>query len=200
MKEKINLIVAVTGASGSIYASLLLRDLEKLRDQIGEAAILFSGNARSVWNYELGRDISFPSFFTLYANNDFYAPIASGSGGFDCMIICPCSMGTLGRIAAGTSEDLLLRSADVMIKERKKLVLVPRETPFSLIHLNNLKLLSEAGAIIVPAIPSFYSRPATVEELAQTVVDKVLGQAGFEKESFKWGKDSGNPGNKYPEV
>ena len=188
MKTKIKIIVAVTGASGSLYADLLLRELDKINEQIGEAAVLFSGNARGVWNYELGRDISFPSFFKLYGNNDFFSPIASGSSGYDCMIICPCSMGTLGRIAAGTSDDLLLRAADVMLKEKRKLIIVPRETPFSLIHINNLKILAETGASIIPAIPSFYSRPVSIEELALTVVDKILSHAGFERKSFEWGK------------
>ncbi len=195
METKTKLIVAVTGASGSIYADLLLRELGKIKDQIDEAAILFSGNARGVWNYELGRDISFPPFFKLYGNNDFFSPIASGSSGYNCMIICPCSMGTLGRIAAGTSDDLLLRAADVMLKEKQKLILVPRETPFSLIHINNMKSLAEAGASIIPAIPSFYSKPASIEELALTLVDRILSHAGFKKKSFEWGKlpDKGQP-------
>lgn len=188
METKTKLIVAVTGASGSIYADLLLRELDKLKDEISEAAVLFSGNARGVWNHELGYDISFPSSFKLYGNNDFYSPIASGSSGYNCMIICPCSMGTLGRIAAGTSEDLLLRAADVMLKEKRQLILVPRETPFNLIHINNMRVLAESGATIIPAIPSFYSKPATLEDVAMTVVDRILSNAGFEKKGFEWGK------------
>jgi 4-hydroxy-3-polyprenylbenzoate decarboxylase len=103
------------------------------------------------------------------------------------MIICPCTMGTLGRIASGISSDLMTRSADVMLKERKKLILVPREAPLNLIHLTNMKLLTEAGAIICPASPSFYSKPATIEDLAMTVVDRVLSLAGFNLETFSWG-------------
>ncbi len=195
-----NVIVAVTGASGSLYADLLLRELQKLKNQIGKAAILFSGNSRGVWNYELGRDTAFPELFQLYENQDFFSPVASGSSGFDCMIVCPCSMGTLARIAAGTSDDLLLRAADVMLKEKRTLILVPRETPFSLIHINNLKTATEAGATIIPAIPSFYSHPATIEELAMTVVDRILIHAGFEKNHFEWGKDSGSSKDKLPDA
>ena len=127
---------------------------------------------------------------TFYQPGNFFAPMASGSAGYDAMIVCPCTMGTLGRIAAGVSSDLLTRAADVMLKERKKLILVPREAPFSLIHLNNMKLLTEAGAIICPASPSFYSKPATIEDVAMTVVDRVLALAGFDLESYAWGSSS----------
>ncbi len=126
----------------------------------------------------------------FYNPADLFAPMASGSAGYDTMIICPCTMGTLGRIASGVSSDLLTRAADVMLKERKKLILVPRETPLSLIHLSNMKFITEAGAIICPASPSFYSKPATIEALAMTVVDRILTLAGFEIETFNWGSDS----------
>jgi 4-hydroxy-3-polyprenylbenzoate decarboxylase len=113
--------------------------------------------------------------------------MASGSAGYDVMIICPCTMGTLGRIAAGVSNDLMTRAADVILKEREKLILVTREMPYSLIHLNNMKLLTEAGAIICPASPSFYSKPQTMDEVVMTVVDRVLKLAGFDFSSFHWG-------------
>ena len=129
-----------------------------------------------------------PPLFDRYRKDDFFSPLASGSSTFDTMIICPCSMGTAGRIAAGTSADLILRAADVMIKEKRKLILVPRETPFSLIHLSNLKFLSEAGATIIPAIPSFYSKPATIEDLLMTVIDRILLHAGLGKAHFRWGE------------
>jgi 4-hydroxy-3-polyprenylbenzoate decarboxylase len=123
----------------------------------------------------------------MYDPRNFFAPPASGSAGYDTMIICPCTMGTMGRIAAGTADDLMTRSADVMLKERRRLILVPRETPFSLVHIRNMELLTQAGAIICPASPSFYSKPASIEEAVMTVVDRVLHLAGFEIDSYRWG-------------
>lgn len=124
-----------------------------------------------------------------FSPDNFFAPMASGSAGYDAMIICPCTMGTMGRIAAGISSDLMTRAADVMLKERRKLILVPRETPLSLIHVNNMKLLTEAGAIICPANPSFYSRPATIGELCMTVIDRVLALTGLKIAGYRWGED-----------
>ena len=122
----------------------------------------------------------------LWDNKDFNAPFASGSSSYDTMIICPASMGMVGRIAHGVSDDLITRAADVMLKERRRLILVPRETPYSLIHINNMKLLTEAGAVICPATPSFYSRPQTIDELVATVTDRVLTLAGFTIDTFRW--------------
>ena len=185
-----NLILAITGASGSLYAKLLFRELEKHQNQIGLAACLFSGNAPGIWQHELDEKPKIPPGFTQYALNDFNSPLASGSSDFNTMIICPCSMGTIGRIAAGTSDDLLLRAADVMLKEKRKLILVPRETPFNLIHLRNMTTLTEAGATIIPAIPSFYSRPGNINELAMTVVDRILAHAGIKDDGrFAWGHE-----------
>ncbi len=127
--------------------------------------------------------------FPFIDKDDFYSPVASGSAGYDAMIICPCSMGTLGRIASGVSNDLMTRAADVMLKERKKLVLVARETPLSLIHINNMKTLTEAGGVICPATPSFYSRPETMEQLAATVTNRALSLIGIEVKGFKWGEE-----------
>ena len=118
------------------------------------------------------------------------APFASGSAKYGAMIICPCSMGTLGRIAAGTSEDLTTRAADVMLKERRKLVLVTRDTPLNLIHINNMKIITEAGGIICPASPSFYSRPQTMEQLAATVVDRVIDLVGLTQKTYRWGNEN----------
>jgi len=184
------LIIAVTGASGAIYGKLLLKRLKELTDQLETCGVIFSENAKAVWKYELGEfaGIEGEGKFKEYKPDDLFAPMASGSAGYDTMIICPCTTGTLGRIASGVSSDLITRSADVMLKERKRLILAPRETPFNLIHLNNMKLLCEAGAIICPASPSFYSKPATVEALVMTVVDRILSLAGFEVETYKWGK------------
>jgi len=186
--SRLKIVIGITGASGAIYGKLLLEKLTTLGNQLEEVGLIFSKNAAGVWKYELGSfdPASFP--FKAYDPDDFYAPMASGSAKFDAMIICPCTMGTLGRIASGVSSDLMTRAADVMLKERKKLVLVPREAPFSLIHLNNMKLLTEAGAIICAASPSFYSKPASIEELAMTVVDRVLLLTGLDIDSYTWGK------------
>lgn len=187
--QKHRIVVAVTGASGAIYARALLDKLVLLHDQVESCGILFSRNAKDVWAYELGNKDYQDLPFTSYEPDDFYAPFASGSAGYDSMIICPCSMGTLGRIASGVSNDLMTRAADVMLKERQKLVLVIRETPYNLIHINNMKTVTEAGGIICPASPSFYSKPSGFEELAATVVDRALSLAGFELKGYRWGKE-----------
>jgi len=186
--KKIKLIVGITGASGAIYGQLLLKKLETLKDQLGDCGVIYSENARAVWDFELGSFRETSCSFTVYKPNDFFAPMASGSAAYDAMIICPCTMGTLGRVASGVSSDLMTRAADVMMKERKKLILVPREMPYNLIHLSNMKLLTEAGATICPASPSFYSKPVSIEDLAMTVVDRALTLAGFEIDSFRWGE------------
>ena len=187
MKRKI--VVAVTGASGAIYASVLFRKLRQTKNQLEEVAVVFSTNARDIWDFELKEsfDPVFP--FRVYEKDDFYAPFASGSSSFDTLIICPCSMGTLGRIAYGISDDLITRAADVMLKERRKLILVPRETPFSLIHIENMKTITLAGGIICPAIPSFYSKPETIEQAIETVVERILALAGFDLYSYRWGEE-----------
>lgn len=182
------LVVAATGASGAIYFKLLLDKLQRLKDQYKEVGILMSDNAVTVWETELGNVAHHDYPFTYYSKNDFSAPFASGSGQYDTMIVIPCSMGTLGRIASGASNDLLTRAADVVLKERRKLILVARETPYNLIHLRNMQTVTEAGGIICPATPSFYSRPQTVEEVAATVVDRVLDLAGLDISTFRWGQ------------
>lgn len=183
-KQKI--ILAITGASGSVYAKLLLEKLTLLQSQIENVGVVMSDNARDVWKYELGNSDFEKTPFKLFGKNDFFAPFASGSAKFETMIICPCSMGTMARIAHGTSNDLITRAADVILKERRKLILVLRDTPYSLIHINNMKALTEAGAVICPASPSFYSRPANIEELASTVVDRVIDLAGLNNDSYRW--------------
>lgn len=183
------IVLAIGGSSGSIYAKVLMDTLLALSNQWAQVGVVMSSNARFNWEYELGE----PSYqkypFTLYEPNDFMAPFASGSARYQTMIICPCSMGIMGRIASGISTDLITRAADVVLKERRRLIMVPRDTPYSLVHINNMKLLTEAGAIICPASPSFYSRPATMEELAKTVTDRVLDLAGFELDSYRWGEN-----------
>lgn len=181
------IVIGVTGASGALYARILFDSIASLGDQVEQCGILFSENAKQVWQFELGNSDFLKLPFHTYDNNDFYAPFASGSAGYDAMIICPCSMGTLGRIASGVSNDLMTRAADVMLKERKKLILVIRETPYSLIHINNMKTVTEAGGIICPATPSFYSKPETFEKLAATVTDRALTLAGIKTDSYTWG-------------
>lgn len=178
----------MSGASGSIYAKVLLDKLSSLSDQIEALDLVFSKNALEVWKHELGTESWKDYKFRTFDKMDFMAPFASGSSKYSAMIICPCSMGTLGRIACGLSDDLVTRAADVMLKERRKLILVTRETPLSLIHINNMKMVTEAGGIICPATPSFYSKPKTLEDLAATVIDRVLDLAGLQNESFRWGK------------
>ncbi|HUM45850.1 MAG TPA: UbiX family flavin prenyltransferase [Chitinophagales bacterium] len=187
MMRKKRIVIAVTGASGSIYAKVLFDKLVLLNQQLDQAGVVMSDNAKYVWKHELG-DAAIPSEpFTFYGKNEFTAPFASGSAGYEAMIICPCSMGTMGRIAAGISDDLVTRAADVMLKERRKLIVVIRDTPYNLIHINNMKIITEAGGIICPATPSFYSMPENFEALAATVVDRALQLAGFELSSYQWG-------------
>ncbi len=184
--------IAITGASGSIYAKLMLQKLQNAGDQMQEVAVVISNNAKFVWQTEIG-DESYNQFpFRFFEKTDFTAPFASGSAQYDALIIIPCSMGTLGRIAAGTSNDLVTRGADVMLKERKKLILVVRETPYNLVHIRNMETVTLAGGIICPATPSFYSRPTTIEEAALTVVHRVLDIAGLRNESFRWGHKKGS--------
>ena len=187
MKNKI--VVAITGASGAIYAQLLLQKLQQLNSQVAEVGIVMSDNAKQVWEFELDNtDYNyFP--YKFYAKNDFMAPFASGSAKFDTMVVIPCSMGTLGRIAAGTSDDLICRAADVILKERRKLILVARDTPLNLIHIRNMATVTEGGGIICPAVPSYYSKPQTIEDVAMTVVNRVIDLIGLENESYRWSED-----------
>ena len=187
LKKKIT--VAITGASGSVYAEQLLKKLMKIPDQLEAVSIVMSSNAADVWSTELGNNSWKELPFRFYDSNDFMAPFASGSGQYDTMIIIPCSMGTLGRIASGVSNDLVTRAADVILKERRKLICVIRETPYHLVHIRNMETVTLAGGIICPATPSFYSRPSTIEEVACTVVDRVLDLAGLKIDSFRWGSE-----------
>jgi flavin prenyltransferase len=182
------LVLAVTAASGSIYAQQLIKKLQEpdVKAQVETVSMVFSKHAHQVWNQELGNfnPDDFP--FKIWDYTDFFAPFASGSAQYDTMIICPCSMGTMGRIAHGISDDLITRAADVILKERRKLILLTRETPLSLVHIENMKILTRAGAIICPASPSFYSKPSTIEELVGTVVNRMIDLAGFKAESYRW--------------
>lgn len=189
-RNKHKIVVAVTGASGAIYAKVLLRKLQELHEQIEAVGIIMSDNAKDVWKFELGNTDYEKFLFPVYNKTDFFAPFASGSAKYDSMIICPCSMGTLARIASGISNDLTTRAADVILKERRKLILITRDTPLSLIHINNMKTITEAGGIICPASPSFYSKPIDFDGLAATVIDRALDLCGFDQPSFRWGDNS----------
>jgi len=184
------IVVAITGASGSIYASLLIEKLLKIREQWDTVSIVMTKNARTVWETELENQsyLHFP--LQVFETDDFHAPFASGSARYDTMIIIPCSMGSLGRIATGISSDLITRAADVMLKERRRLICVVRDTPYNLIHIRNMETITLAGGIICPATPSFYSKPKTIEEVVATVVDRVIDLAGFDSKSYRWGKNS----------
>lgn len=180
------IIIAITGASGSIYALKLLGKLSTLKAPPSEIAIVFSDTAKKIWEYETGKKFLPEPPAKVYDNNNFFAPLASGSSTFNSMIICPASMGTMGRIANGLSDDLIGRAADVMLKERRKLIMVPRETPYNLIHIKNMETLTLAGAIICPATPSFYSKPQTIDDLVMTVVNRIISLAGLEGDSYHW--------------
>lgn len=185
------IVVAATGASGSLYFKILLDKLLQIGEQWDEIALVMSDNAKEVWQTELQSQDYENYRLPFYGRNDFSAPFASGSGQFDTMIIIPCSMGTMGRIAGGISNDLITRAADVILKERRQLICVVRDTPYNLIHIRNMETITLAGGIICPATPSFYSRPSTIEELAATVVDRVIDLAGLKVSSFRWGEKPG---------
>ncbi len=172
----LKIVVAITGASGALYAQRLLDNLQPPRHEVH---VILSNYAQVVIAGELPQGLRLTDGVKKHGLKSMNVPFVSGSNPFDAMVVIPCSMGTLGRIAHGTSEDVLLRAADVMLKERKKLILVPRETPLNLVHLRNCELLLQAGAVILPANPSFYSRPATIEDVVDTVVARVLDHLGI---------------------
>ncbi len=184
MNSKHKIIVAVTGASGSIYAKRMFWHLAQ-RDDV-EVGVVLSSNAKTVWKQELDEKMEIP--FQVYDRKDYFAPFASGSARFMQMVIVPCSMGTLGRIAHGISDDLTTRAADVILKERRQLICMIRETPLSPIHIDNMQTITKAGGIILPCAPSFYSRPTNFEELADTVVLRTLDLMGLDNQSYRWGE------------
>lgn len=183
------IVVAITGASGSIYAKLLIEKLLAIKDQWQEFSLVMSNNAKEVWKTELDNEdyLNYPVRY--FGKHDFSAPFASGSAKYNIMIVAPCSMGTLGRIANGISDDLVTRAADVVLKERRKLILMVRDTPYNLIHIKNMETVTLAGGVICPATPSFYNKPKTIEEVAMTVVDRTLDLAGFDLKTYRWGTE-----------
>lgn len=181
------IVIAATGASGSIY---LQRLLEQIDATANEVHLVMSGHSKQVAKEELD-SLKIPKGIVQHGENDLNVPFVSGSARFDAMIVVPCSMATIGRIASGSSDTALLRAADVFLKERRKLILVPRETPWNLIHARNIVTLLEAGAVVLPAIPSFYSRPTSVAEVVDTVVWRILDQIGLpSSRAFRWADES----------
>jgi 4-hydroxy-3-polyprenylbenzoate decarboxylase len=180
------IVVGVTGASGAPYARRLIAVLRERADV--ELGVCASRTAAEVWALECGGDLGETAGVRVWGLNDYKAPFASGSAGWHAMAVVPCSMGTAGRIAHGISDTLLTRAADVMLKERRTLVVVPRESPLSLVHLENLTTLARAGAVVLPAMPSFYAKPATLDDAIDTVVGRILDHLGLEHALLRrWG-------------
>jgi 4-hydroxy-3-polyprenylbenzoate decarboxylase len=191
VNQKRKLVIAVTGASGSCYALRLLEKLtEAHKNGIIEVAVVLSDTAKAVALHELGSNILLEQPFRYYDVNSYYAAFASGSSDFDTLIVCPCSMGTLARIAHGTADNLIVRTADVMLKERRRLILTVRETPFNLIHIENMKQVTLAGGIILPASPSFYGKPKTITEIIDTVVNRILELSDIKSNIVRWEPDN----------
>jgi len=179
------IVVGITGASGSIYAQRLIKYLSE-SPEVEQISVVFSDNAHEIYLSETGEDIAAKKNIELKNDHDFYVPYASGSSTYDALIICPCSVGTLGRIAGGISNTLITRAADVMLKERRKLILVLRETPYNLIHIRNMETVTSCGGIILPASPSFYTNPKTIPELVDTVVFRILSLIGIQDVQKHW--------------
>lgn len=179
-------VVAITAASGAIYARQLLAELIESND-VERVALIYSANARAVAAHE-GESMPHSPKIEVFENDDLFASPASGSARWDAMVVVPSSVGTIGRVAAGVSQTLIERAADVMLKERRRLIFVVRETPYSLIHLRNMTALTEAGAVILPATPSFYSLPQDIEEVCQTVTERITAMLGIEGERYEWGE------------
>ena len=180
------IIVAITGASGTIYSRQLLEHLLRA-EEVERIALIVSDMGKAVARYE-GVELPQHEKISIYENHDMFAPTASGSAQFDAMVIIPASMGSVGRISSGISSSLIERTADVMLRERRRLIIVPREAPYSLIHLRNMTSLTEAGAMILPASPSFYSHPQSIEELVETIVERIIAHLGIKQRHYEWGK------------
>lgn len=179
------LVVAVTGASGSIYAQRLLAELAQAKE-VEECHVVLSAYAKQVATAELGaKGLAIPKKIRVHGDKTMEVPFVSGSAPFQAMVIAPCSMGTLGRIAHGYSDSTITRAADVFLKERRKLIVVPRETPWNLVQARNVVTLLEAGATVIPAVPSFYGKPRTVDQVADTVVARILDHLGIKNDLVK---------------
>lgn len=187
MKNK-KIIIAITGASGSIYAQKLLIKLQEFESQFEDIAVIFSNNGKQVWQYELKEQVfkSENKKFRVIKNEDLFDSVASGSAGYDAMIVVPCSMGTLAKIANGIATDLISRAADVILKEQKQLILIARESPYNKIHLQNMLKLIEAGSQIIPASPFFYHHPTSIDELLDPFIARIIEKIGIEIEFERW--------------
>lgn len=179
-------MVAITAASGAIYARQLIERLV-VDERVERIALIYSANARAVVAHE-GVEIPSSPKICEYDNEDMFASVASGSARWDAMVVVPSSVGTVGRVASGVSQTLIERAADVMLKERRRLIFVVRETPYSLIHLRNMTTLTEVGAVILPASPSFYSKPEDIESLCHTVTERIIALLGIESAHYEWGE------------
>ncbi|MEZ4911755.1 MAG: UbiX family flavin prenyltransferase [Saprospiraceae bacterium] len=187
--QKRKIVLGIGGSSGAIYAKRLMEKCQS-RDDV-TCNVVMSKNALANWKLEIGDfDPEVWKNFEFYKNDDFLAPFASGSAQYDTMIICPASMGLVGRIASGVSDSLMTRAADVMLKEKRRLIVVVRETPYNLIHLKNMTTIAEAGGIICPATPSFYSKPSDIISVVDTVIDRILDIAKLDNDAFRWGQSS----------
>ena len=184
------LVIAATGASGTIYLQRLLAQIDT---SANEVHLVMSGHAKQVAAQETD-SFHVPAGVMKHPENDLNVPYVSGSARFDGMVIVPCSMSTLGRLASGSGENAILRAADVFLKERRKLIVVPRETPWSLVHARNVVALLEAGAVVLPAIPSFYHRPQSVNDVVDTVVWRIIDQIGLSNpRAYRWQDDAPKP-------
>lgn len=185
--SKKKIVVGITGASGAPYARRILQVLRE-RDDV-ELGVCISQTAAEVWALECGGDLREAIGIPVWGGRDYNAPFASGSAGWQAMVVIPCSMGTAARIAHGISDTLLTRAADVMLKERRALVVVPRETPLGLVHLENLAQLARLGALVLPAMPSFYGKPTTLDDAIDTVVGRILDHLDLKHDLLRrWGK------------
>ncbi len=180
-------VVAITGASGSMYGASLIKQLLAV-ESITQIAVVFSDNGKSVWDFENAGSIPESGKIMFYENHDLFVALASGSAGFNVMFVAPCSMGSLAGIATGHSNNLILRAADVMLKERKPLVLMVREAPYSLVHLENMTRATQAGAIVFPASPFYYHHPENIQQLISPLVSRMLSVAGIAQPEVEWGQ------------
>lgn len=188
MNNKQKIIIAITGASGAIYAQNILSKISKLSEFIEECAVMFSKNGKDVWEYEIGKlpDFNNNSIFRIVDNDNMFDAVASGSSYYNSMLIIPCSMGTIGRIASGISNELISRSADVMLKEKRNLIVVPRECPYSNIHIKNIQTLIDSGATIMPASPFFYHKPKTIDDLINPFIERIIEKLNLPSKPYIW--------------
>lgn len=179
------IVVAISGASGSIYARRLIDKLTE-SSEVEKIGLVFSIQAKRIWLEEAGELPKSEKKIKIYDNNDYDAPFASGSCTYNAMVICPCSSSTMSKIATGISDNLITRAADVMLKERRKLIIVNRETPLNLIQIRNMESITLSGGIIMPASPGFYNKPQSIEELVDTVVYRIMSILQIKNEEKHW--------------